>query len=300
MTSRPADRRRPGLSGLLGQGSQCLARAGDESAAATARILLCHALDVEPARLILCPDPGPDQEQRYRDLIDACAAGRPAQYLTGRAWFRSVRLAVGPGVLIPRPETELVVGEAVQACRDLVARGIRPVVVDLCTGSGAMAAALVREVPTARVHAVELEPEALRWARRNLSGTDVQLHPGDARTVPAGMDGRVDVVMTNPPYLPEALADQVQDEVLANEPGSALFSGADGLDLVRDLVPRAARLLRAGGILVMEHDPSQQHSLPALLTADGHWDRIRDHADLTGRSRFVTAVRRDEGEVVEG
>ncbi|MCI1747746.1 MAG: peptide chain release factor N(5)-glutamine methyltransferase [Acidipropionibacterium sp.] len=276
---------------LLGLGARRLAGAGAESAPATARLLLCHALGVAPSGLILCPAPSQQQIDHYRDLVEGCAAGRPAQYLIGEAWFRGLRIEVGPGVFIPRPETELVVEAAIQACAQQVDAGRDPVVIDLCTGSGAMAAALADEVPKAQVHAVELDPGALEWAGRNLAGTAVTLHAGDARTVPSGMDGRLDVVMTNPPYLPAALRDQVTAEVVDNEPEAALFSGADGLNLIRELVPRAAELLRAGGLLVVEHDPSQHRSLPDLLERDGHWCQVRDHDDLTGRPRFVTARR---------
>ncbi len=282
---------RRGVAALLALGAGSLKAAGQESAPATARLLLCDVLDVDPAGLILAGPPTDDQVGRYRVLVAACAAGRPAQYLIGEAWFRGVRLAVGPGVFIPRPETELVVEAALEACRSDVVSGRRPVVVDLCTGSGAMAAALDAELPGARVHAVEADPQALEWAARNLSGTGVSLHAGDARRLPEGMAGQVDVVMTNPPYLPLALSDQVAAQVIDNEPAAALFSGADGLDLIRDLVPHAAALLRPGGSLVIEHDPSQHESLPELLVQDGRWCRICDHDDLTGRARFVTARR---------
>ncbi len=282
------------VAGLLGLGSRRLAGAGAQSPAATARMLLCHALGVEPTRLILSPPPTEEQVRRYRGLVEACAAGRPAQYLVGEAWFRSERLEVGPGVFIPRPETELVVGAAIDSCRELVESGESPVVVDLCTGSGAMARALSEEVPAARVHAVELDPGALEWARRNLEGRGVVLHAGDARVEPVGMDGLVDVVMTNPPYLPADLRDRVADQVVDNEPAPALFSGPDGLDLIRGLVPHAARLLRPGGLLVIEHDPSQEDSLPQLLERDGHWCLIADHHDLAGRARFVTGRRAAE------
>lgn len=285
---------------LLGLGARRLAGAGAESAPATARMLLCHALGVAPSGLILCPAPSEQQIARYLELVEGCAAGRPAQYQIGEAWFRGLRIEVGPGVFIPRPETELIVETAIEACRRQVDAGGTPVVIDLCTGSGAMAAAVASEVPEAQVHAVELDPRALEWARRNLADTGVTLHAGDARTVPAGMTGQIDVVMTNPPYLPEAIRDQVSDEVVDNEPEAALFSGSDGLNLIGELIPRAAELLRTGGLLVVEHDPSQQHSLPDLLERDGHWCRVRDHDDLTGRPRFATARRDAIDQLVEG
>ncbi|ALN15869.1 peptide chain release factor N(5)-glutamine methyltransferase [Acidipropionibacterium acidipropionici] len=289
MTGPDVVGRQPGVAGLLGLGSRRLAGTGSPTPAADARVLLCHALDTEPSRLILAPPPDPEQVSRYRELIAARAAGTPVQYLTGEAWFRSERIEVGPGVFIPRPETELLVGEAVAEAAARVAAGESPTVIDLCTGSGAMAAALAREVPGARVHAVEADPDALVWARRNLAGCAVTLHEGDAVRLPEGMDGLVDIVMTNPPYLPLTGGEPASRQVVETEPGPALFSGEDGLDLLRDLVPHAAALLRRGGLFCFEHDPSQEASAPGLLAADGRWEQIEDHRDLAGRSRYVTA-----------
>lgn len=285
-SGRPA-----GLGGLLDLGSRRLAGTGSASPAADARVLLCHALDIEPSRLILAPPPGADQVGRFRELIAARAAGTPVQYLTGEAWFRSERIEVGPGVFIPRPETELLVGEAVAEAAALVRAGETPTIIDLCTGSGAMAASLAGEVAGARVHAVELDPGALAWARRNLTPRGVTLHEGDALRVPEGMEGLADIVVTNPPYLPLAGREQISRQVIDTEPEPALFSGLDGLDLLRGLVPRAAALLRHGGLLGFEHDPAQEDSAPALLADDGRWEQIEDHRDLAGRSRYVTARR---------
>lgn len=279
------------MAGLLSLASRRLASTGSPSPAADARVLLCHALGTEPSRLILAPSPTPGQVRRFRGLVASRAAGTPVQYLTGEAWFRSERIEVGPGVFIPRPETELLVGEAIAEAGAVVGAGRTPIVVDLCSGSGAMAASLASEVPGATVHAVELDPGALVWARRNLSDRPVTLHEGDALRQPEGMEGRADIVMSNPPYLPLTGGEPVSAQVVDTEPGPALFSGADGLDLLRGLVPRAAGLLRSGGLFGFEHDPSQEDSAPGLLAADGHWGQIADHRDLAGRSRYVTARR---------
>lgn len=276
---------------LLAEGRAELEAAGAASPGADARILLSHVLGVEPSALVLAGPPSPRQESSFRELVGRRCQGRPVQYLTGEAWFRGRRLAVGPGVFIPRPETELVAGAAIDECAALAASGHRPVAVDLCTGSGAVAAALAAEVPGAGVHAVELAPEALVWARRNLEGLGVGLHPGDALEQPRGMDGAFDVVVSNPPYLRRDDAGSISAEVIAAEPARALFSGADGLQMIRRLIPRAAVLLRPGGLLVMEHDAGHGESVPGLLADDGVWNGIEDHDDLTGRPRWVTARR---------
>lgn len=276
---------------LLAEGRAELEAAGVASPGADVRILLGHVLRVEPSALLMAGPPSPRQESRFRELVGRRAEGRPVQYLTGEAWFRGHRLSVGPGVFIPRPETELVAGAAIDECAALAASGRRPVVVDLCTGSGAMAAALAAEVPGARVHAVELASEALGWARRNLEGLGVRLHGGDALDQPRGMDGAFDVVMSNPPYLRLDDAGSISAEVIASEPAPALFAGADGLHVIRRLIPRAAVLLRPGGLLVMEHDAAHGESMPGLLADDGAWEAIQDHDDLAGRPRWVTARR---------
>ncbi len=213
----------------------------------------------------------------------------PLQHLTGESHFRRLTLAVGPGVFIPRPETEVVVEAALVEVRRLVAGGNRqPVVVDLCTGSGAMAASVALEAPEALVHAVELAPEAFAWAERNLAAYDVDLRLGDAASAFPELDGRVDVVVTNPPYIP---ADGLirDPEVLEHDPPLALWGGgADGLDVPRSVVARAHDLLRPGGLLVIEHADVQGAAMVGLLTSAG-WVEVADHRDLAGRDRYATA-----------
>jgi release factor glutamine methyltransferase len=194
-------------------------------------------------------------------------------------------------VFVPRPETEVMTGWALEQLRPLVFQMQRPLVVELCTGSGAIAKALVDELPRLRVHAVEMSEDAARWAERNLAGTGVELHVGDmARAVPE-LDGTVDLVIANPPYIPLEAYESVPVEVRDHDPTVALFSGDDGLDAIRVVVDVAARLLRPAGLLCFEHADLQGESAPAVAVASGAFIGVRDHRDLAGRPRFVTAVR---------
>ncbi|HET6939310.1 MAG TPA: peptide chain release factor N(5)-glutamine methyltransferase, partial [Nocardioides sp.] len=224
-------------------------------------------------------------QERYDGLIARRALREPLQHLTGQAWFRHVRLEVGPGVFTPRPETELLAGWAVDEAR----KRTDPVVVDLCTGSGAIAKAVADEVPGARIHAVELDEPAYRWAERNLAGTGVDLRQGDFATAFDDLVGAVDVVVCNPPYVPLEAWESVAPEARDHDPHLALFSGADGLDAIRVLAVRAAELLRPGGVLGVEHADVQGDAVPAVLSGTGRWTDVRDHRDLAGRPRFSTA-----------
>jgi len=207
------------------------------------------------------------------------------QHLTGTAAFRHLVLEVGPGVFVPRPETELLAGWAIERGRELV----EAVIVDLCTGSGAIAKAVATEAPQARVHAVELDEAAHAWALRNLAGTRVDLRLGDLATELDDLLGTVDVITCNPPYVPLTAWESVATEARDHDPHLALFSGADGLDAIRSLERRAADLLRSGGVVGVEHADVQGESAPAIFAATGRWREIRDHPDLAGRPRFTTA-----------
>ncbi|PRY62914.1 release factor glutamine methyltransferase [Knoellia remsis] len=232
--------------------------------------------------------------ERYAGLVAERSARVPLQHLTGRAWFRGLELHVGPGVFVPRPETEVVAGWAVDAARAAMEKGVvEPVVVDLCTGSGAIALAVKAEVSDARVHAVEVSDLAVAWARRNVeaTGLGVELDHGDAITAYGQLEGLVDVVVSNPPYIPTT-AEPVDPEVRDHDPHVALYGGSeDGLAIPRLVAARSASLLRPGGVLVMEHADVQGESLPAALRATGSWAHVEDRADLTGRPRAVVAVR---------
>lgn len=237
----------------------------------------------------------PDQAAVLDALVARRAAREPLQHLTGTAGFRRLDLAVGPGVFVPRPETELLAGWAIGVATgdgSTAADGVT--VVDLCTGSGAIAAAVADEVPGARVLAVELDPPAHAWAVRNLTGTGVELLLGDATTLDRDrpeLVGLVDVVVANPPYIPLDAWESVAPEVRDHDPAPALWGGEDGLDVVRGVAACAARLLRAGGHVGVEHADAQGSAVPDLLAATGAWVGIRDHEDLSGRSRWTTARR---------
>jgi release factor glutamine methyltransferase len=283
----------PDLRGAVRAAASRLAEAGVASAESDAVALAAHALgcsvgDVRKAMVLGAPVPA-----AYEALVAERAARVPLQHLTGRAGFRRLELEVGPGVFVPRPETEVVAGLAIEAAR---AAGERPVVVDLCTGSGAIALAVADEVPAARVYAAELAPEAHAWAARNVAATGlgVELRLGDATSaqVLAELDGRVDVVVSNPPYIPVGMV-PVDAEVREHDPSVALYGGSeDGLAVPLAVAARAAVLLRPGGTLVMEHADTQGESLPAALQRTGCWRDVVDHADLTGRPRATVARRR--------
>jgi release factor glutamine methyltransferase len=241
--------------------------------------------------------------QEFDDLVEQRGRRTPLQHLTGQAPFRDLVLDVGPGVFVPRPETELVAGEAVAEARRLAELGETPVVVDLCTGSAAIALAVATEVPASRVHAVELSAHAYAWAQRNVDRhgqglpVPVELRLGDASLAFPDLDGQVDVVVSNPPYIP-AGSEPNDPEVRDHDPQVALYGGGPlGLDVPKAVLLAAARLLRPGGLLVMEHADVQQEQMLALLRGPGAvgepvWVGGTGHPDLAGRPRYVTARRR--------
>ncbi|HVT20753.1 MAG TPA: peptide chain release factor N(5)-glutamine methyltransferase [Mycobacteriales bacterium] len=260
------------------------------------------------ARLAAAGVPSPDHDARALLRHAECAgvdaeplvAARedrvPLQHLIGSIGFRHLDLLVGPGVFVPRPETEVVV-EAVLAA---VAGIARPRVVDLCAGSGALGLSVAYEHPGSFVDLVEMSESAVLWLRRNVAGarwaqpdgrppSEVRVHHADLADAPTGADGAVDVVASNPPYVALHERDLVDPEVRDHDPAEALWAGADGLDVIRRVVDRATVLLRPGGTLVVEHSDRQGESCPALLQAAGFID-VRDHLDLTGRPRFTTAT----------
>ena len=228
--------------------------------------------------------PHPAAEE-YAALVARRAGREPLQHLTGSAWFRHVELAVGPGVFVPRPETELLAGWAVEEASALPT----PVVVDLGTGSGAIAKAVAHEVPTARVYAVELDVAAHAWAARNLAGTGVELRQGDLADAFDDLAASVDVAVSNPPYIPHEAWESVAAEVRDHDPDLALYATGDGLDTIRVVEQRAAHLLRPGGVVGVEHADVQGESAPAVFSRTGRWVQVRDHPDLAGRARFLTA-----------
>lgn len=272
---------------LIEAAAQRLAGAGVESPHADAAELLSHVLAVGRGQLMLFGEVDADSEAAYESLVAQRATRVPLQHLTGVAYFRHVELRVGPGVFIPRPETELLAGWAIEAAD--AAEPVTPIVLDLCTGSGAIAKAVKDECPAAEVHAVELSAEAYVWAERNLAGTDVDLRQGDAFEAFDDLAGTVDVIACNPPYIPLEAWESVALEARDHDPQIALFSGQDGLDAIRSLELRAAVLLRPGGVIGVEHADAQGVSAPEVFRATGRWVDVRDHTDLAGRARFLTA-----------
>jgi release factor glutamine methyltransferase len=258
-----------------------------------AELLLAHVLGTSRTGLLIRDEVPDAAAARFAGLLDQRADRVPLQHLTGRAPFRHLELAVGPGVFVPRPETEQLAGWAIERLAGLAA----PVVVDLGSGSGALALALAQEHPGARVTAVERDPGAIGWTRHNAAtraaagDTPVEVVEGDM-TDPgllADLDGAVDLVVSNPPYVPDGA--RVPREVADHDPPLALWGGPDGLDVVRGLLATAARLLRPGGWLGIEHADQQGSALPALVRGRGGWTDVEDHPDLAGRPRYTTAQR---------
>jgi len=226
----------------------------------------------------------------FSDLIARRAAREPLQHLTGVAYFRSLTLRVGPGVFVPRPETEIVAQLAIDALAAVPSPA--PIAVDLGMGSGAIAIALATEVPHALVHAVELSPDAFVWAKLNARAAvadNLTLVRDDLAVALPGLDGSVDVVVSNPPYIPAGAVPR-DPEVRLHDPELALYGGEDGLDVVRALDATARRLLRPGGSLVIEHGELQGPAIADMLRASG-WRAVATHPDLVGRPRATTAIR---------
>lgn len=276
---------------LVAAAAARLREAGVASPEYDAAELLAHVLGTTRGQLPLIDVVPGEAAAAYDLLVVRRAAREPLQHLTGRAHFRHVELAVGPGTFVPRPETELLAGWAIDQAVELEA----PVVVDLCTGSGAIAKAIAHEVPDAVVHAVELDDAAFPWAARNLDGQGVDLRHGDLATAFDDLLGTVDVVVSNPPYIPLEAWESVAVEARDHDPHLALFSGADGLDAIRAIAVRAADLLRPGGVVGVEHADVQGESAPEIFARHGSWEEVRDHRDLAGRPRFVTARRAARG-----
>lgn len=283
---------------LLQQAASQLREVGVSSADQEARQLLAHAAGVELDRLPLLDDVEDAHAAYFQTLINKRVRRVPLQHLTGRAHFRYLELEVGPGVFVPRPETEVMTGWAIEQLRPMVyavARGESrhlPVVVELGTGSGAVAKSIAVELTGTRVHAVEISEEAAAYAARNLGDTTVELYVQDMVGALPELNGSVDLVIANPPYIPLDAFESVVPEARDHDPPLALFSGDDGLDAIKIVAAEAARLLRPAGLLCIEHADVQGESAQRVLVQHGAFAGVRDHLDLVGRPRFVTAVRR--------
>jgi len=271
-----------------------LAEAGVESPRTDAELIAAHLHGVSRAELHLVPDASFDP--RFWDEVARREAREPLQHITGIAYFRYLELAVGPGVFVPRQETEVMTGWAIEqlAAMDVA----EPLVVDLGTGSGAIALSIAQEVPRAQVHAVEADPLARQWTERNIASVAeasphtagrVALYAADFAVALGELDGQVDLVVSNPPYIP--VGAWVPPEVGEYDPATALWGGADGMDAVRVVEATASRLLRPGGLVAVEHGAQQGAAVYWVFAEESGWRETRNHVDLAGRNRFVTAAR---------
>jgi len=265
-------------------------QAGIESASADAEILLGHLLNLSRGELQskIITDEEFSEVEEFEALVSKRAERFPLQHLTGVAHFRRLTLKVGPGVFVPRPETEVVTQIAVDALK--ASGSPEPIAVDLATGSGAIALSLAVEVPNAKVFAVELSEDALKYTKQNFAelAPDAVLVQGDLADAFPELNGTVDVLVSNPPYIPDEMI-PIYPEVHLHDPSLALYGGADGLDVVRKVDEAARRLLRPGGSLIIEHADMQGEAVRELLLASG-WRQVRTHRDLVGRDRATTAL----------
>ncbi|MDT5126740.1 MAG: release factor glutamine methyltransferase [Mycobacterium sp.] len=263
-----------------------LAAAGVDTPRVDAEQLAAHTAGVDRGRLAF-HEPDEPFFGRYRDVIDARARRIPLQHLTSTAAFGPVTVTVGPGVFIPRPETESLLEWALaQPLPDA------PTIVDLCTGSGALAVALAHERPGARIIAVDDSADALVYARRNSTSTAIELIEADVTTpgLLSEHNGSVDLIVANPPYIPDGA--RLEPEVAQHDPEHALFGGPDGMRVIGPIVDLAARLLRPGGSIAVEHDDTTADATTALFDQAGAFTDVASRRDLAGRPRFVTATRR--------
>jgi len=274
--------------------AELLASAGIPDPMVDAELLLGHVLGLSRGGVqaaVVRGDALPPGAPAAVDELAIRRAGRePLQHITGLAAFRHLELRVGPGVFVPRPETEIVAQIAIDALSAVASPS--PVAVDLGTGSGAIALALATEVPHARIYAAENSADAIAWTRENferVGAVNAHLALVDLAKAFPELDGTVSVVVSNPPYVPDDAVPR-DPEVRLHDPAAALYGGPDGLDVVREVSRAALRLAHQGGAVVIEHGEWQGAAIRELLTADG-WRAAATHPDLTMRDRATTAIR---------
>jgi release factor glutamine methyltransferase len=272
------------LRSAIDSATTLLADAGIDSARYDAEELAAHVAGTERGRLSLLGPPDDTFFDHYNAAIAARSRRVPLQHLTGTAAFGPLTLSVGPGVFIPRPETEAMLEWAVAQ-----ALPAKPVVVDVCTGSGALALALARHWPGARVIGLDDSDAALDYARRNAAGTTVEFVRADVTHsgVLTELEGHVDLVVSNPPYVPDGA--ELEPEVIDHDPPHAVFGGPDGMAVIPAVARLAGRLLRPGGLFAVEHDDTTSSMTAETIRSTELFDGIVARTDLTGRPRFVTA-----------
>jgi release factor glutamine methyltransferase len=269
-----------------------LADAGIDSARCDAEELAAHLAGTERGRLPLIDPPDNEFFDRYHAAVAARSRRVPLQHLTGIAPFGPLTLLAGPGVFIPRPETEAMLDWATAQC--LPGPPAQPTIVDACTGSGALAVALSHHWSAARVLGIDDSDTALDYAQRNSAGTAVELLCADVTdsALLTELDGQVDLVVSNPPYVPDGV--QLVSEVSHHDPHHAVFGGPDGMTVINAVIGLAGRWLRPGGLFAVEHDEATSSATSELIVGTALFDDIVARVDLTGRPRFVTARRRGD------
>ena len=283
------------LGSLLQAAAARFEAAGIEQSNVDAELLLANSLGCSRGELVakvFMSETATDQiAAAFEAVVSRREKREPLQHITGKSYFRNLELFIGRGVFVPRPETEMVAGLAIDALRAAATPSAAPIAVDLGTGSGAIALSLATEVPHATVWAVEKSALAMPFTQRNFDayGLGAQLIQGDLTDAFQELNGRVSVVVSNPPYIPDQMIPR-DVEVRLFDPELALYGGEDGMDVMRLVSATATRLLVSGGTLVVEHADNQSQQVIDLLTNDG-WRQVRAHRDLTGRDRAVTAIR---------
>ena len=277
------------LSELIARGTAAFEAAEIESSKADAELIIAFVLGISRGELQAKSIMGESiaDATEIEALFARRAAREPLQHLTGEAYFRNLTLKVGKGVFVPRPETELLASLAIDAAMAFE----NPTVIDLCAGSGAVGIAVATELPTANVFAVEKSEDAFEYAEENYKNLapNATVILGDAADAFQELNGKVQVVVSNPPYIPAAMV-PIYPEVALHDPALALYSGDDGLDLIRVISKRALELLVPGGTVAMEHADMQSEAVVQLLLNDG-WREVFDHKDFNGRPRAVTAKK---------
>jgi release factor glutamine methyltransferase len=278
------------ISEALESATDKLTSAGVTSPSVDAELLGCFVLGIERSELTmlslreeLFPE---DKIVQFETSVARRVKREPLQHITGLAPFRHIELHVGPGVFIPRPETEQLVELAIESIKKIE----KPLVVDLCSGSGAIAISLATELEGSRVFSVELSEQAFEFLSNNYQkyGLDTKSAKNeDLANAFDELEAQVDLVISNPPYIPDS-AVPVDLEVQLHEPSLALYGGEDGLDVIRRISDRALYLLKPSGLLLLEHADTQAQAISQLLLNQG-WQEVISSQDLAGKDRMISA-----------